>query len=104
MKTFGTMVAEARRAVGMSQKELASKVKKDDGQAISPQYLNDVERDRRNPPNEYLIVQIAAVLKLDKDLLCLAAGTIPDDLKKLAATHPEQVEEAFKAFRKKVKK
>lgn len=104
MKTFGTMVAEARRAIGISQKELASKVKKEDGQAISPQYLNDVERDRRNPPSEYLIVQIAAALKIDKDVLCLAAGTIPEDVKNLAAMHPEQVQEAFKAFRKKVKK
>ena len=58
MKTLGTMVAEARRAIGMSQKELASRVKKEDGQAISAQYLNDVERDRRNPPSEALIVQI----------------------------------------------
>lgn len=97
------MVAEARRAIGMSQKELASKVKKDDGQAISPQYLNDVERDRRNPPSEDLIVQIAAALKIDEDVLCLAAGTIPKDVQKLAATHPEQVQEAFRAFRKRVK-
>ena len=103
MKTFGTLVAEARRAIGMSQKELALKLKKEDGQAISPQYLNDVERDRRNPPSEYLIGQIAAILKMDKDVLCLAGGTAPDDLKRLAATHPEQVEQAFKAFRKKVK-
>jgi transcriptional regulator with XRE-family HTH domain len=104
MKTFGTIVAEARRTIGMSQKDLASKIRKEDGLAISPQYLNDVERDRRNPPSEYLISQIAAALKVDKDVLCLAAGTIPEDVKKLAATHPEQVQEAFKAFRKKVKK
>jgi transcriptional regulator with XRE-family HTH domain len=104
MKTFGTIVAEARRAIGMSQKELASKVKKEDGQAISPQYLNDVERDRRNPPNEYLIAQIAAALKVDKDVLCVSAGMAPEDLKKLAATNPQHLEEVFKAFRKKGKK
>jgi transcriptional regulator with XRE-family HTH domain len=104
MKTFGMIVAEARRALGISQKELASRVKKEDGQPISAQYLNDVERDRRNPPSEYLIVQIADILKLSKDVLCLAAGTIPNDLKKMAATQPERVEEAFKAFRKAVKK
>jgi transcriptional regulator with XRE-family HTH domain len=103
MKTFGTMVAEARRALGMSQKELASKVKKEDGQAISPQYLNDVERDRRNPPSEYLIVQMATALKVNKDVLCAAAGTVLNDVKQLATTHPEQFEEAFRAFRKKVK-
>jgi transcriptional regulator with XRE-family HTH domain len=104
MKTFGTIVAEARRAIGMSQKELASRLKKEDGQAISPQYLNDVERDRRNPPSEHLIGQIAEALKVSKDVLCLAAGTVSNDLKKMATSQPERVEEAFKAFRKAVKK
>lgn len=104
MKTFGEVISEARRAKGLSQKEIASKIIKEDGQPISPQYLNDVEHDRRNPPSEYLIVQIAELLDLDKDVLCLVAGTIPQDLKKIAASDPEKVEQAFKAFRKNVKK
>jgi transcriptional regulator with XRE-family HTH domain len=104
MKTFGEIISEARRAKGLSQKELASKIRKEDGQPISPQYLNDVEHNRRNPPSEHLIVQIAALLDLDKDVLCLAAGTIPQDLKTIAASDPEKVEQAFKAFRKAVKK
>jgi transcriptional regulator with XRE-family HTH domain len=82
MKTFGTIIAEARRPKGLSQRELAAKVKKEDGQAISAQYLNDIEHDRRNPPNEYLIAQFAHELDLDKDVLCLAAGTIPQDVQK----------------------
>jgi transcriptional regulator with XRE-family HTH domain len=98
------IISEARRAKGMNQKELAAKVKKEDGQAISAQYLNDIEHDRRNPPNEYLIAQFAKELDLDKDVLCLAAGTIPQDLQKMAAAQPEKVQEAFKAFRKAVKK
>lgn len=104
MNTFGTIISEARRAVGFSQKELATKITKEDGKPISAQYLNDIEHNRRNPPSEYLIGQIAAVLGLSKDMLCLAAGTIPQDLKKMAASQPEKVEEAFKAFRKAVKK
>lgn len=103
MKTFGTLLSEARRAKGMSQKELAAKVRKEDGQAISPQYLNDIEHERRNPPSEFLIGQMAELLGCDKDTLCLAAGTIPSDLMKMAAAHPDRVEEAFKAFRRKVK-
>jgi len=51
-----------------------------------------------------LIAQLAVILKVDKDVLCLAAGTISEDVRNFAATHPEQAEEAFKAFRKKVKK
>ena len=85
MKTFGAILSEARKAKGMSQKELAAKVRKEDGQAISPQYLNDIEHDRRNPPSEFLIGQIAELLGGDKDTLCLAAGTIPSDLMKMAA-------------------
>jgi transcriptional regulator with XRE-family HTH domain len=104
MNTFGTIISAARRAEGLSQKELAAKIKKEDGQVISAQYLNDIEHDRRNPPSEYLIVQFAALLKLDKDVLIMAAGMIPQDLQKLAATQPQKMEEAFKAFRKAIKK
>jgi ribosome-binding protein aMBF1 (putative translation factor) len=52
MKTFGTIISEARRAAGLSEKELAAKVKKEDGQPISAQYLN-IEHDRRNPPRSF---------------------------------------------------
>jgi transcriptional regulator with XRE-family HTH domain len=104
MITFGTIISDARRAAGLRQKELAAKVKKEDSQPISAQYLNDIEHDRRNPPSEFLIAQFATLLKLDKDVLCLAAGTIPQDLQKMAATQPDKVEQAFKAFRKAVKK
>jgi transcriptional regulator with XRE-family HTH domain len=103
MKTFGTLISEARRAKGLSQKDLAAKVKKEVGQAISAQYLNDIEHDRRNPPSEFLICQIADLIDVSKDVLCIAAGTIPNDLQKIAATQPQKVEEAFKAFRRAVK-
>jgi transcriptional regulator with XRE-family HTH domain len=104
MKTFGTIISEARRAAGMSQKDLAAKLKKEDGQPISAQYLNDIEHDRRNPPSEFLIAQIATHLGLDKDALCLAAGMLPQDLKKMAGAQPDKVEQAFRAFRKAFKK
>jgi transcriptional regulator with XRE-family HTH domain len=103
MKTFGTLISEARRAKGLSQKELASRVKKENGQPISAQYLNDIEHDRRNPPSEFLIGQIADLLTVSKDVLCIAAGTIPNDLQKMARTQPDKVEQAFKAFRRAVK-
>ena len=103
MKTFGTTLSEARKAKGMSQKELAAQVKKEDGQAISPQYLNDIEHGRRNPPSEFLIGQIAKLLECDKDTLCLAAGTIPSDMMKMAVNQPDKVEKAIKLFRKTVK-
>jgi transcriptional regulator with XRE-family HTH domain len=99
--SFGQIIAEVRKKLGMSQKQLAERVKKEDGEPISPQYLNDIERDRRNPPSEYLIGQFAKQLKLSKDYLMLAAGTLPEeDKQKLSDSNPEAVERALQAFRK----
>jgi len=104
MSTFGKTIAEARKALGISQKELAAQIKKEDGQPISPQYLNDIEHDRRNPPSEPILEQLAKELKLSKDRLLLAAGTLPEDLRELAAAEPEKAERALRAFRKVAKK
>lgn len=104
MKTFGQLIAEARKALGLSQKDLAAKVRKEDGQPISPQYLNDIEHDRRNPPSEFIIVQLAKHLKLRPEPLIAAAGMWPEDLRaRLAAADPEAVQQAFTAFRKALK-
>ena len=79
-------------------------IRKEDGSAISPQYLNDIEHDRRNPPSEFLIDQFARHLRLSKDHLIAAAGLWPTDLKnKLAGADPKRVERAFSAFRKVLK-
>lgn len=104
MKTFGQIIAEARKALGISQKELAARIRKEDGEPISPQYLNDIEHDRRNPPSEFIIEQLAKHLKLSKEHLIAAAGMWPTDLReKLPAADPDKVEEAFRAFRKVLK-
>lgn len=104
MKTFGQIIAEARKALGLSQKDLAAKVRKEDGEPISPQYLNDIEHDRRNPPSEFIIEQLAKHLKLRPEPLIAAAGMWPEDLReKLAAADPEAVQQAFTAFRKTLK-
>jgi transcriptional regulator with XRE-family HTH domain len=101
-KTFGQVVSGARRAAGMSQKELAARIRKEDGAPISPQYLNDLERDRRNPPAEAMLRQFAAQLGLDPEYLCFVAGQLPDDLRRVdgAAAGPERVVAAFQAFRR----
>ena len=104
MKTFGQIIAEARKTLGLSQKDLAAKTRKEDGEAISPQYLNDIEHDRRDPPAEFIIDQLAKNLKLSKEHLIAAAGLWPPDLRdKLAGADPKKVEEAFTAFRKVLK-
>ncbi len=101
MSSFGAYLADARKKVGLSQKDLALRILKEDGSPISPQYLNDIERDRRNPPNEHLLNQFASELNLSLDYLHYLAGQLPKDLQNVH--EPEKIKEAFKAFRKTLK-
>ena len=100
MKTFGQIIAAKRKELRVSQKDLAAKIKKDDGTYISAQYLNDIEHDRRNPPSEEMIKQIAGELEIDEDYLFLIAGTFPRDMQDLGRDNPEKAKELFRAFRR----
>lgn len=98
--TFGQTIARARKGKAMSQKDLAGLIlKEEDGAAISPQYLNDIEHDRRSPTSDHLIRQFAAALKLSEDMLFFLAGKIPDDVRH-AVKDPVKAGEAFMNFRK----
>src|SRR6266571_5727778 len=101
-KSFGQIIRDKRQEMGISQKELAAKIKKDNGEPISPQYQNDIEFDRRDPPSESMIEQYAVILKLPKESLILAAGKVPSDLRELAADNPEKTQRALQLFRKKI--
>ncbi len=96
--TFGEAIAEARKSKQLSQKQLASSILKEDGTAISPQYLNDIERDRRNPPGEYLISQFARILEVPEEYFYFLAHEIPPKYREMAPVNPAQVREAFEAF------
>ena len=100
--TFGEKIAEARKAVGLSQKELAARILKEDEEPISPQYLNDIEHDRRNPPSAEMIDQFAKVLKLPAEVLYFLAGKLTEDLKSSPADN-DRIVDAYKAFRKALK-
>jgi transcriptional regulator with XRE-family HTH domain len=99
MTTVGEVIARTRKDSGISQKELARRIKKEDGSPISPQYLNDIERDRRNPPSPYLLDRFAEELGLPHDYLHFLARQLPEDIAS-GDYEPERVESAFKAFRK----
>lgn len=103
-KTFGQIIRDKRQELGLSQKELANKIRKEDGSSISPQYENDIEFDRRDPPSEDMIRQYAKILGLPVEALILAAGRVPADLRSFAARRPDQAQEVFQAFRKKAER
>lgn len=81
LKTFGQYVSSARRKLQMSQKELASKIIREEGVPISPQYLNDIERDRRTVSSDHLIQQIAVLLHLDAGYLHYLNGRWPKEMR-----------------------
>lgn len=99
-KTFGYIISEARKEAGLSQKQLAALIKKENNEPISPQYLNDIEHDRRNPPSEFIVKQLATQLNLDKDYLLFVSGSWPEDIRKIGLARPETVEQAFSVFRR----
>lgn len=53
--TFGRAIADARKKIGLTQKELAAQAIGEEEIAISPQYLNDIERDRRSPSSDRIV-------------------------------------------------
>lgn len=98
MATFGRTVSKARKDKGLSQKELAALIKRDDGASISPQYLNDIEHDRRSPSSDHLVKQFARVLEIDLDYLYYLADRFPEDIRKSGLSEKD-VSEAMMAFR-----
>ena len=96
--TFGEAITLARKDKKLSQKQVAAGTLKEDGQAISAQYLNDIEHDRRNPPSEYIVRQLADTLDLDLDYLLFLAGRFPADVLEMSRDQ-EGIKTAMKAFR-----
>jgi transcriptional regulator with XRE-family HTH domain len=104
-RTFGAIVREARVKAGKTQRQLAEHVKKEDGAAITPQYLNDIEFDRRTP-SEFVTQQIAKALDLEADRLMFIGGSLPQDIVKEIIKRGLSNEEAKKIgelFRRKPK-
>jgi transcriptional regulator with XRE-family HTH domain len=104
MSSFGGAIASGRKAKEMSQKELAAKIVKEDGQPITPQYLNDIEHDRRSPSSDHMIRQFAKVLGIEELALYGLSGVLPEqDQKLVRKATPQKVEAAYVAFRKELK-
>ena len=100
--SIGKQIARGRKNLALTQKQLAGQILKADGTPISPQYLNDLELDKRGAPPNYLLDRISEALGLPKEYLRFVAGRLPADLaENYHREHdPETVEAAFRAFRK----
>jgi transcriptional regulator with XRE-family HTH domain len=69
------------------------------GKAVSPQFINDVEHDRRKPGEE-LLHALAKILHLDSDVLHAATGEGLPLLNAYLQAHPETGPEIARLFRR----
>src|SRR5713101_7901411 len=81
MKTLGQVLTEARKRAGLTQREVASRLRREDGRPVDPPYLNAVEHDHRYPPEDHLIEQLAKILGISADVLYFHANRQPADVK-----------------------
>jgi len=58
---FGEYIAEKRQRLDLSIRGMAAELE------ITPAYLFDIEKGRRNPPDYEMLEKIARILKLSKD-------------------------------------
>jgi len=71
--TVGEYIAHQRKVRSIRQKDLASTLE------ISIQYMHDIEKGNRQFPR-HLVPKLAAVFKIDPDLLYFYIGILPPDI------------------------
>jgi transcriptional regulator with XRE-family HTH domain len=104
MTSFGGYISEVRKQRGLSQKQLAELIEREEGGgSISAQYLNDIEHDRRSPSSDHMIHQFAHVLKVSANYLYYLAGRVPAEMRE-ANVPPQKVDEWVAAFRRSTKR
>jgi transcriptional regulator with XRE-family HTH domain len=93
--TFGEYISYTRKLKNISQKDLATNLE------ISPQYLNDIEHDKRTPSAPQLIDKFASTLDLKPEYLYYLAGRIPEEDKKKKLDE-KSFTQGWHAFRKEI--
>lgn len=96
--TFGRVISQSRKDKSWSLKDLCARVLREDGDPISPQYLNDIEHDRRNPSSDRMVRQFAEALSVNADWLYYLAGKFPDDVREKRLSE-DDLTKAMVAFR-----
>jgi transcriptional regulator with XRE-family HTH domain len=98
MRTFGQVIVRARKAAGLTQKAVAERLRRGDGRKVLSPYLNDLEHDRRYPPEDAVIEQLARILNVSSDVLHFYAKRVPPDVRRDAADY--EIQAAYEAFRR----
>jgi transcriptional regulator with XRE-family HTH domain len=100
---FSSMIRARRRELGLTQKDVAAQIHTEEGRAIGQTYLAEIERGHHPNPRPHLIEQFAQALKIDRDVLYLAARQVPPEVaEELRRLTPEQRAAAWRVFKRAV--
>jgi transcriptional regulator with XRE-family HTH domain len=81
-KTFGQLLKEIRRSVGVSQRDLAAQV------GVDFSYISKLENDRLSPPAADTTVRICEILEVVPDQLLALAGKLPTGASQMISSNP----------------
>jgi transcriptional regulator with XRE-family HTH domain len=98
VNSFGELIARRRKELGLTQTDLAGRIKGRSGEPVSQQRITDIEHDRFGVPRRPILEQLARALKLDIDVLYLWGRVIPSDIRAEGLSE-ENIKEAWRAFR-----
>jgi len=98
VKSFGELIAYRRKELGLTQIELAARIKGRSGGTVSQQRITDIEHDRFGVPRRPVLNQLARALKLDIDVLYLWGRVIPSDIRAEGLSE-DAIKKAWLAFR-----
>lgn len=96
--TLGQSLRQLRQGKGLVLRGVAGAVVKENGKPISPQYLHDLETDKRQPTDRTLHL-IAKVLGADLDHLRALVGRAPEPVAAFCAKHPDRARAVGDLFR-----
>jgi transcriptional regulator with XRE-family HTH domain len=85
--TLGQLLQQARVLQGLSLRQAAARLLREDGRPITSKYLRLLEQDHRRP-SLHLVQQLATVLALDDVLLVAYAHQADALLRQYLRTHP----------------
>ena len=94
---FGEFIAEKRKARDISLRQMAENLE------ITPAYLSDIEKSRRNPPDIDTLEKIASLLNLSSEEKNTMLDYAGNDRKQIAPDLPDyimELPEARAALRK----
>jgi len=72
--TFGTLLRQARRAAGFTQRQLANAAD------VDFSYISKLENDHMPPPAADTIVRLCRAMKVSPESLLAATGKLPSDV------------------------